>query len=89
MLQRQHLRSGLLVALPVPIEKSQQTACSWEGSWDPAPALAPLGRSCRSGWILWTFSSSDQQKGKNVVNVLTDTSVISRAEALAPLSADL
>lgn len=48
------------MALPVPIEKSQQTACSWEGSWDPAPALAPLGRSCRSGWILWTFSSSDQ-----------------------------
>ena len=30
-----------------------------------------------------------QMKGKNVVNVLTDTSVISRAEALVPLSADL
>lgn len=48
------------MALPVPMEKSQQMACSWEGSRDPAPALAPLGRSRGSGWILWRFSSFEQ-----------------------------
>lgn len=48
------------MALPVPIKKSQQMACSWEGSWDPTLALDPLGRSRRSRRVLWTFSSSDQ-----------------------------
>lgn len=49
------------MALPVPIEKSQQTAHSWEGSRDPAPALVPVGRSRGSRRILWRFSSSEQR----------------------------